>query len=157
MENMATLNDNLAPHTRRYYTSNFYRLFLLVLIVYPVFSLLLCWNTRFRFDTSVSSFLIDRLSFVYSCLFFSLFAWFCFILLKESVSCKFSFCWYVLGTVLDAALLWQNSLNKHFDGTELCPICYALFHASNYSLPTMPCKTCKTKFHSACLVLFTYS
>lgn len=54
-------------------------------------------------------------------------------------------------TVLDAALLWQNSLNKHFDGTELCPICYALFHASNYSLPTHPCKTCKTKFHSACL------
>jgi len=55
------------------------------------------------------------------------------------------------GTVLDAALLWQNSLDKHFDGTELCPICYALFHASNHSLPSLPCKTCKTKFHSGCL------
>jgi len=55
------------------------------------------------------------------------------------------------GTVLDATLLWQTSLNKHFEGIELCPICYALFHASNYSVPNMSCKTCKTKFHSICL------
>eukprot|EP01126_Amoeba_proteus_P038851 TRINITY_DN4069_c0_g1_i1.p1 TRINITY_DN4069_c0_g1~~TRINITY_DN4069_c0_g1_i1.p1 ORF type:complete len:1071 (-),score=222.90 TRINITY_DN4069_c0_g1_i1:145-3357(-) len=55
------------------------------------------------------------------------------------------------GYVLDAALLWEEALNKHFEGTELCPICYSLFHASNNSLPQMACKTCNTKFHSTCL------
>ncbi len=31
-------------------------------------------------------------------------------------------------------------------------ICFSVIHSSNYSLPKMNCKTCKKKFHSACLV-----
>jgi len=55
------------------------------------------------------------------------------------------------GSVLDAVLLWKTSLENYFAGVELCPICYALFHSSNFSIPNLTCKTCKTKFHGACL------
>lgn len=55
------------------------------------------------------------------------------------------------GTILDALLLWKNSLDSHFEGVDVCPICYSLFHPSSKSLPGMACKTCKNKFHSACL------
>jgi hypothetical protein len=55
------------------------------------------------------------------------------------------------GSVLDAVLLWKSNLDKHFDGVEVCPICYSLFHTSNHSLPNLACKTCKNKFHSACM------
>lgn len=30
-------------------------------------------------------------------------------------------------------------------------ICFSVIHGSNYSLPRLSCKTCKKKFHSACL------
>ncbi|KAF2069388.1 hypothetical protein CYY_009292 [Polysphondylium violaceum] len=53
------------------------------------------------------------------------------------------------GTVLDACLLWKHSLDKHFEGVELCPICYSLFHNGN--IPKFQCSTCKNKFHSACI------
>eukprot|EP01094_Clydonella_sp_ATCC50884_P021191 TRINITY_DN4609_c0_g1_i1.p1 TRINITY_DN4609_c0_g1~~TRINITY_DN4609_c0_g1_i1.p1 ORF type:complete len:296 (-),score=79.57 TRINITY_DN4609_c0_g1_i1:156-1043(-) len=55
------------------------------------------------------------------------------------------------GTILDALLLWKNSLDRHFEGVDVCPICYSLFHPSSKQLPGMACKTCKNKFHSACL------
>lgn len=55
------------------------------------------------------------------------------------------------GTVLDAVLLWRDYLDRHFDGVDCCPICYAIFHISNYSLPDLACKTCRNKFHKACL------
>lgn len=55
------------------------------------------------------------------------------------------------GSILDAVLLWKTNLDKHFEGVEVCPICYSLFHVSNHSLPNLACKTCKNKFHSACL------
>uniref|UniRef100_A0A6B2LIL2 E3 ubiquitin-protein ligase listerin n=1 Tax=Arcella intermedia TaxID=1963864 RepID=A0A6B2LIL2_9EUKA len=55
------------------------------------------------------------------------------------------------GSVLDAVLLWRSSLDNFLEGVELCPICYALFHSSNYSIPNLSCKTCKSKFHGACL------
>lgn len=55
------------------------------------------------------------------------------------------------GTLLDAVLLWRNYLDQHFDGVECCPICYAIFQISDYSLPDLACKTCRNKFHRACL------
>jgi hypothetical protein len=55
------------------------------------------------------------------------------------------------GSLLDAVLLWRDYLDRHFDGVECCPICYAIFHISNYSIPDLACKTCKNKFHKACL------
>jgi len=55
------------------------------------------------------------------------------------------------GTLLDAVLLWKNYLDKHFEGVECCPICYSIFHISNYSLPNLQCKTCRNKFHAGCI------
>lgn len=55
------------------------------------------------------------------------------------------------GSILEAILLWKSNLDKHFEGVDVCPICYSLFHASNRSLPSLACKTCKNKFHSACM------
>lgn len=31
-------------------------------------------------------------------------------------------------SILDALLLYKSSLDKHFEGIEVCPICYSLFH-----------------------------
>eukprot|EP01121_Diplochlamys_sp_Union-15-3_P007102 TRINITY_DN1776_c0_g1_i1.p1 TRINITY_DN1776_c0_g1~~TRINITY_DN1776_c0_g1_i1.p1 ORF type:complete len:116 (-),score=4.08 TRINITY_DN1776_c0_g1_i1:42-389(-) len=55
------------------------------------------------------------------------------------------------GTILDAVLLWKHNLDRHFEGVDVCPICYSIIHASNYSIPNLACKTCKNKYHSACL------
>ncbi|PRP77660.1 hypothetical protein PROFUN_00521 [Planoprotostelium fungivorum] len=52
--------------------------------------------------------------------------------------------------VLDAILLWKSSLDRHFEGVEVCPICYSLFDPSNH-LPALSCKTCRNKFHSSCM------
>eukprot|EP01117_Protostelium_nocturnum_P008353 TRINITY_DN2981_c0_g1_i1.p1 TRINITY_DN2981_c0_g1~~TRINITY_DN2981_c0_g1_i1.p1 ORF type:complete len:1580 (+),score=519.39 TRINITY_DN2981_c0_g1_i1:179-4918(+) len=54
------------------------------------------------------------------------------------------------GSILDAILLWKSNLDKHFDGVEVCPICYSLFDPSN-RLPGLACKTCRNKFHSSCM------
>ncbi|EGG18284.1 RING zinc finger-containing protein [Cavenderia fasciculata] len=42
------------------------------------------------------------------------------------------------GSVLDVSLLWKASLDKHFDGVEVCPICYSLFF--NGTIPKFQCK-----------------
>ena len=48
--------------------------------------------------------------------------------------------------------VWKKNVDKRFEGVEECMVCFSIIHASNYSLPTIACKTCKKKFHSACLV-----
>ena len=53
---------------------------------------------------------------------------------------------------MDGLLLWKSNLDKHFSGIEDCMICFSVIHGSLYSLPKMTCRTCKKKFHSACLV-----
>jgi len=55
------------------------------------------------------------------------------------------------GSILDAVILWQQNVDKHFEGVEDCPICYSIIHVSNHSLPRLTCRTCKNKFHSVCL------
>jgi len=52
-------------------------------------------------------------------------------------------------SLLDAILLWKNSMDKLFEGIESCLICYSVFHQNG--LPRLGCKTCHNKFHSACL------
>ncbi|KFQ04198.1 E3 ubiquitin-protein ligase listerin, partial [Leptosomus discolor] len=47
--------------------------------------------------------------------------------------------------------LWKNNVDKRFEGVEDCMICFSVIHGSNYSLPKKACRTCKKKFHSACL------
>jgi E3 ubiquitin-protein ligase listerin len=29
------------------------------------------------------------------------------------------------GNILEAVMLWKQSLDKHFEGVEVCPICYS--------------------------------
>eukprot|EP01133_Synstelium_polycarpum_P001206 gene1206-1393_t len=53
------------------------------------------------------------------------------------------------GSILDACLLWRTSLDKHFQGVDLCPICYSLFF--NGTIPKFQCRTCKNKFHAGCI------
>eukprot|EP00742_Colponemidia_sp_Colp-10_P007880 GILJ01008498.1.p1 GENE.GILJ01008498.1~~GILJ01008498.1.p1 ORF type:complete len:1730 (-),score=257.38 GILJ01008498.1:467-5332(-) len=55
------------------------------------------------------------------------------------------------GTICDAVLLWKKNVDKVFEGVEDCPICISTIHATNHSIPRLACKTCRNKFHSACL------
>ncbi|XP_017770844.1 PREDICTED: E3 ubiquitin-protein ligase listerin [Nicrophorus vespilloides] len=55
------------------------------------------------------------------------------------------------GRIWDALSLWNNNLDKKFDGVEECYICFAVLHPGTYQLPKLSCKTCRKKFHAACL------
>ncbi|PIA58085.1 hypothetical protein AQUCO_00500192v1 [Aquilegia coerulea] len=55
------------------------------------------------------------------------------------------------GALAEAIRRWKNNFDKEFEGVEECPICYSIVHTSNNSLPRLACRTCKHKFHSACL------
>ncbi|XP_068634592.1 E3 ubiquitin-protein ligase listerin [Aristolochia californica] len=55
------------------------------------------------------------------------------------------------GALAEAIRIWKSNFDKEFEGVEECPICYSIIHTSNHSLPQLACKTCKHKFHSACL------
>lgn len=53
---------------------------------------------------------------------------------------------------MEGLALWKNNVDKRFEGVEDCMICFSVIHGFNYSLPKKACRTCKKKFHSACLV-----
>ncbi|PKA66874.1 E3 ubiquitin-protein ligase listerin [Apostasia shenzhenica] len=55
------------------------------------------------------------------------------------------------GAIAEAIRIWKSNFDKEFEGVEECPICYSIIHTTNHSLPRLACKTCKHKFHSACL------
>ena len=70
------------------------------------------------------------------------------------------------GTILDGLNLWKKNVDKRFEGVEVrlarlrsvftmyfqeCYICFYILHGSNHQLPKLACRTCKKKFHSACL------
>ncbi|XP_060689478.1 E3 ubiquitin-protein ligase listerin isoform X2 [Hemiscyllium ocellatum] len=55
------------------------------------------------------------------------------------------------GSIIEGLALWKSNVDKRFEGTEECMICFSVIHGSNYSLPKKACRTCKKKFHSACL------
>lgn len=55
------------------------------------------------------------------------------------------------GSVSEAVLVWKQNVEKGFEGVEECPICYSVILSANGSIPKLPCKTCKYKFHSDCL------
>lgn len=54
-------------------------------------------------------------------------------------------------TLLKAVTMWMKYMEDLFDGIESCLICYSVYHDSKRTLPNLACKTCKNKFHSACL------
>jgi hypothetical protein len=51
----------------------------------------------------------------------------------------------------DALEKWQLNVEKYFDGIEDCSICYSVIGVLDRSVPSKQCKTCKNKFHGACL------
>ncbi|XP_010535346.1 PREDICTED: LOW QUALITY PROTEIN: E3 ubiquitin-protein ligase listerin [Tarenaya hassleriana] len=55
------------------------------------------------------------------------------------------------GALAEAIRIWKRNFDKEFEGVEECPICYSVIHTVNHNLPRLACKTCKHKFHSACL------
>ncbi|KAI7741148.1 hypothetical protein M8C21_014084, partial [Ambrosia artemisiifolia] len=55
------------------------------------------------------------------------------------------------GGLAEAIRLWKNNFDKEFEGVEECPICYSLIHTSSRSRPKRACRTCKHKFHGACI------
>ncbi|XVE58949.1 hypothetical protein DITRI_Ditri05aG0004100 [Diplodiscus trichospermus] len=55
------------------------------------------------------------------------------------------------GALAEAIRIWKHNFDKEFEGVEECPICYSVIHTGNHSLPRLACKTCKHKFHAACL------
>ncbi|XP_065847176.1 E3 ubiquitin-protein ligase listerin [Euphorbia lathyris] len=55
------------------------------------------------------------------------------------------------GALAEAIRIWKRNFDKEFEGVEECPICYSVIHTTNHSLPRLACRTCKHKFHAACL------
>ena len=45
----------------------------------------------------------------------------------------------------------NKNIDKMMQGIEECSICYCILHTNN-ELPKRTCRTCKKKFHDACLV-----
>ena len=55
------------------------------------------------------------------------------------------------GSVVDGLTVWKKNVDKRFQGVEECYICFYVLHGSNHQLPKLACRTCKKKFHAACL------
>ncbi|XP_072178286.1 E3 ubiquitin-protein ligase listerin-like [Diadema setosum] len=55
------------------------------------------------------------------------------------------------GSIMEGLELWRRNADKRFEGVEDCMICFSVIHGGNCSLPKLTCKTCKKRFHSACL------
>ncbi|KAH6766101.1 hypothetical protein C2S52_017084 [Perilla frutescens var. hirtella] len=55
------------------------------------------------------------------------------------------------GALAEAIRIWKSNVDKEFEGVEECPICYSVIHTTDHGLPRLACKTCKHKFHGACL------
>ncbi|XP_040576055.1 E3 ubiquitin-protein ligase listerin [Lepeophtheirus salmonis] len=55
------------------------------------------------------------------------------------------------GSILEGLIIWKNNVDKRFEGVEECCICFYILHGANHQLPKLSCRTCKKKFHSACL------
>ena len=54
-------------------------------------------------------------------------------------------------SILEAILIWKANIDRELEGLEHCTICYYIVHVSDRSLPTMPCRVCKNKFHAGCI------
>ncbi|KAH9941137.1 uncharacterized protein BXZ73DRAFT_75106 [Epithele typhae] len=55
------------------------------------------------------------------------------------------------GSIVDGLSFFLKNVSSHFEGVAECAICYSLVNATDGSLPRKPCKTCKNRFHAACL------
>ncbi|XP_059177015.1 E3 ubiquitin-protein ligase listerin-like [Physella acuta] len=55
------------------------------------------------------------------------------------------------GSISEGLKLWKGNLDKKFEGIDDCMICFSVIHGTNFQLPRLTCRTCRKKFHSACL------
>lgn len=55
------------------------------------------------------------------------------------------------GSIMDGLALWKRNVDKRFEGVEECMICFYVLHGATCQLPKLSCRTCKKRFHSACL------
>uniref|UniRef100_A0A8C4QP95 E3 ubiquitin-protein ligase listerin n=1 Tax=Eptatretus burgeri TaxID=7764 RepID=A0A8C4QP95_EPTBU len=55
------------------------------------------------------------------------------------------------GSIIEGLELWKANVEKRFEGVEECAICFSIIHGTNCSLPCKACRTCRKKFHNACL------
>ena len=55
------------------------------------------------------------------------------------------------GSIVDGLTVWKRNVDKRFQGVEECYICFYVLHGTNHQLPKLACRTCKKKFHAACL------
>ncbi|KAI0698055.1 hypothetical protein C8T65DRAFT_661197 [Cerioporus squamosus] len=55
------------------------------------------------------------------------------------------------GSIVDGLSFFLKNVTSHFEGLAECAICYSVVNATDGSLPRKPCRTCKNRFHAACL------
>ncbi|KAH9525306.1 listerin E3 ubiquitin protein ligase 1 [Bulinus truncatus] len=55
------------------------------------------------------------------------------------------------GSIVDGLRLWKGNIDKKFEGIDDCMICFSVIHGTTFQLPRLTCRTCRKKFHSACL------
>ncbi|XP_077539719.1 E3 ubiquitin-protein ligase listerin [Haemaphysalis longicornis] len=55
------------------------------------------------------------------------------------------------GSIMDGLAVWKRNVDKRFEGVEECMICFYVLHGATCQLPRLSCRTCKKRFHSACL------
>lgn len=53
--------------------------------------------------------------------------------------------------LMQSLAFWKKNVDQKFEGIEECFICYYVLHGTNHQLPRLLCRTCKKKFHAACL------
>lgn len=53
--------------------------------------------------------------------------------------------------LLQSLIFWKQNVDQKFEGIEECYICYYVLHGTNHQLPKLLCRTCKKKYHRACL------
>ncbi|ELP93164.1 hypothetical protein EIN_054490 [Entamoeba invadens IP1] len=53
--------------------------------------------------------------------------------------------------IVGACLLWKNQLDRQFDSSDACPICYSIFYLHTTTIPNVACKCCRRKFHKQCI------
>jgi hypothetical protein len=53
--------------------------------------------------------------------------------------------------ITDALGIWKQNIEKQFSGIEPCPICYYVVQFSTKNMPSLACRTCRSKFHPTCI------
>ena len=55
------------------------------------------------------------------------------------------------GAAAGAIQMWRRNVDSEFEGHEECLICYSIVQPSTGDLPRLACRTCRKRFHGACI------